>query len=35
VYDAPDEVFMALDLKEGLLKDKNCVTKYHAVFGSV
>jgi putative acetyltransferase len=34
-YDAPDEAFMALELKESSLKDKNGIIKYHAAFGSV
>jgi putative acetyltransferase len=34
-YDVPDEAFMVLELKEGSLKDKKGVIKYHAAFGSV
>ncbi len=34
-YDAPDEAFMVLELKESSLKDKNGIIKYHAAFGSV
>ncbi|MBW2249626.1 MAG: N-acetyltransferase [Deltaproteobacteria bacterium] len=34
-YDVPDEAFMVLELKEGSLKGKNGVIKYHAAFGSV
>ena len=34
-YDVPDEVFMVLELKQGSLKDKKGVIKYHAAFGSV
>jgi len=34
-YDVPDEAFMVLELKEGSLKDKNGVIKYHSAFGSV
>lgn len=34
-YDVPDEAFMVLELKEGSLKYKNGVIKYHAAFGSV
>ena len=34
-YNVPDETFMLLELKEGLLKDKNGVIKYHSAFGSV
>jgi len=34
-YDVPDEAFMLLELKEGSLKDKIGVIKYHAAFGSV
>jgi len=33
-YDVHDEAFMVLELKEGSLKDKNGVIKYHAAFGS-
>ena len=33
-YDVPDEAFMVLELKEGSLKYKNGVIKYHAAFGS-
>ena len=34
-YDAPDEAFMVLELKEDTLKDKTGTIKYHAAFGSV
>ncbi len=34
-YNVPDETFMLLELKEGSLKDKNGVIKYHSAFGSV
>jgi putative acetyltransferase len=34
-YNAPDEAFMVLELKEGSLKDKNGIIRYHAAFGSV
>ena len=34
-YDVPDEAFMVLELKEGSLKDKKGVIKYHAAFGRV
>lgn len=34
-YDAPDEAFMVLELKESSLKNKNGIIKYHAAFGSV
>jgi len=34
-YDVPDEAFMVLELKEGSLKDKKGVIKYHSTFGSV
>jgi len=34
-YDVPDEAFMVLELKEGSLKNKNGVIKYHSTFGSV
>ncbi len=34
-YDAPEDAFMVLELKENSLKDKNGIIKYHAAFGSV
>ena len=34
-YDAPDEAFMILELKESSLKDENGIIKYHVAFGSV
>jgi len=34
-YDVPDEAFMVLELKEGSLKVKNDIIKYHSAFGSV
>ena len=34
-YDVPDEAFMVLELKEGSLKEKYGVIKYHTAFGSV
>jgi len=34
-YDVPDEAFMVLELKEGSLKGKNGIIKYHPAFGSV
>ena len=34
-YDVPDEAFMVRELKEGSLKNKNGIIKYHAAFGSL
>jgi putative acetyltransferase len=32
-YDVPDEVFMAMELKAGALKERPGVIRYHAAFG--
>jgi putative acetyltransferase len=34
-YDVPDDVFMALELKPGILNGKSGTIQYHAAFGSV
>jgi len=34
-YDVPDNVFMALELKEGVLNEAQGTIKYHEAFGSV
>ena len=34
-YDVPDEVFMALELKENILKGKHGIIKYHDAFNCV
>lgn len=34
-YDVPDEVFMALELREGYLTDAAGLVKYHPAFGEV
>ena len=33
-YDVPDEVFMALELEPGALKDRSGTIRYHPAFGS-
>jgi len=34
-YDVPDEVFMVLELKQGVLRGKSGVIRYHAAFANV
>ena len=34
-YDVPDDTFMVLDLKPGILKAKHGTIRYHEAFGSV
>ena len=32
-YDVPEDVFMALEIKRGVLRDKSGTARYHAAFG--
>lgn len=34
-YDVPDEVFMALELKKGVLKKQNALVQFHSAFQDV